>query len=77
MKRRFTFVDLFSGIGGFRIALHRCGGICKGFSEVDKNAIETYTNNFLQKDDSEWNLGDIQKVNKLPEFVDMLVGGVP
>jgi C-5 cytosine-specific DNA methylase len=32
----FTFVDLFAGIGGFRIPLEALGGKCLGFSEIDK-----------------------------------------
>ncbi|MBI2464648.1 DNA cytosine methyltransferase [Candidatus Shapirobacteria bacterium] len=76
MEAKFTFVDLFAGIGGFRMALQRCSGECLGFSEIDKNAIATYENNFI---DSvfEWNLGDITRVGKLQSQVDMLVGGVP
>ena len=40
------FIDLFSGIGGFRIALEKLGGECIGYSEIDKNAISVYENNF-------------------------------
>ena len=45
-KKKFTFVDLFSGVGGFRIPLEKLGGTCVAYSEIDKNAIEVYKNNF-------------------------------
>lgn len=41
----FSYIDLFAGIGGFRLAMDRNGGECVGFSEVDKGAIETYMAN--------------------------------
>ena len=71
---RFSFLDFFSGVGGFRVALEKLGGNCLGFSEIDKNAIKVYLNNF--KDKNEKYLGDITKINKLPK-VDILAGGVP
>ncbi|QEL04254.1 DNA cytosine methyltransferase [Olivibacter sp. LS-1] len=74
----FTFVDLFSGIGGFRIALEKLGGKCLGFSEIDKPASETYKANFVGNHDAELELGDITKLNELPfEEIDLIVGGVP
>ncbi|MFP5273611.1 DNA cytosine methyltransferase [Coleofasciculus sp.] len=75
---RFTFVDLFSGIGGFRIALEELGGKCLGYSEIDKEAVKTYKKNFISYLNSEEvNLGDIVKLGKLPFSVDIVVGGVP
>ncbi|MBT6768482.1 MAG: DNA (cytosine-5-)-methyltransferase, partial [Opitutales bacterium] len=38
----FTFIDLFAGIGGFRIGLERLGGKCVFSSEIDKHAAATY-----------------------------------
>ena len=70
----FTFVDLFSGIGGFRIPLEENGGRCVGFSEIDKIAIETYKKNF--KTNNELELGDISQIQYIPQ-VDIVVGGVP
>ncbi|CAD7954858.1 unnamed protein product [Amoebophrya sp. A25] len=45
--RHFTFVDLFAGIGGFRLGLEALGGLCIGSCEVDKFARQTYEWNFL------------------------------
>ena len=41
-----TYIDLFAGIGGFKLAVVNNGGICVGFSEIEKNAIESYCENF-------------------------------
>ncbi|MDH6100558.1 DNA cytosine methyltransferase [Anabaenopsis sp. FSS-46] len=77
-QNKFTFIDLFAGIGGFRIALEKLGGQCLGYSEVDKQAIKVYKQNFisyLNKD--ELDLGDITKISELPPYIDIIVGGVP
>ncbi len=75
---RFTFVDLFAGIGGFRIALERLGGKCLGYSEINKSAIEVYKNNFISYINSgEKELGDITKLARIPFEIDILTGGVP
>jgi DNA (cytosine-5)-methyltransferase 1 len=42
----FKFIDLFAGIGGFRIALQNLNGKCVFSSEWDKAAKQTYFNNF-------------------------------
>ena len=42
----FSFIDLFAGIGGFRLALESVGGHCLGFSEIAPDAINTYCANF-------------------------------
>ncbi|HYW18013.1 MAG TPA: DNA cytosine methyltransferase [Nodularia sp. (in: cyanobacteria)] len=66
-QNKFTFIDLFAGIGGFRIALEKLGGQCLGYSEVDKQAIKVYQRNFisyLNRDELE--LGDITKISELP-----------
>ena len=71
---KFSFIDLFSGVGGFRIPLEELGGKCLAFSEIDKHAIDVYKNNFNTK--NEVFLGDITKVKKTPK-ADLIVGGVP
>jgi len=74
MNKKFTFVDLFSGVGGFRIPLEKLGGKCVAYSEIDKNAMEVYRNNF--NTDKEIFLGDITNVKHTPT-ADLIVGGVP
>ena len=70
------YLDLFSGIGGFREALRKTtkhNGIrstCVGFSEIDENAIRTYRSNF-EKYPEEKELGDISKITTLPEDSDI------
>ena len=74
MNKKFTFIDLFSGVGGFRIPLEKLGGECVAYSEIDKNAIEVYQQNFNTK--NEIFLGDITNVKEIPK-ADLIVGGVP
>ncbi|MDB9445628.1 DNA (cytosine-5-)-methyltransferase [Anabaena sp. CS-542/02] len=77
-QTKFTFLDLFSGIGGFRIPLENLGGFCLGYSEIDKEAIRVYKNNFIHETNkAEKYLGDITNLNKLPFDIDIMVGGVP
>jgi DNA (cytosine-5)-methyltransferase 1 len=73
-ENRFTFIDLFSGIGGFRIALNNIGGKCMNFSEINADAVNAYCDNFREGSDS--NLGDITGIKGLPEH-DILTAGVP
>lgn len=58
----FSFIDLFSGIGGFRLALEACGGKCVFASEVDPWAIQVYNLNFQDEGLREV-AGDIRKVS--------------
>src|SRR3990172_69953 len=55
-KPRFYFIDLFAGVGGFRIALQNMGGKCVFTSEWDVAAQKTYSANF-----GEVPFGDITK----------------
>lgn len=71
----FKFIDLFAGIGGFRLALQNLGGKCVFTSEWDENAKKTYRANF-----GEVPFGDITKKqtkNYIPEEFDILCGGFP
>ena len=76
MRRKvFTFIDLFAGIGGFRIALERNGGQCVFSSEWDNSAQATYLENF-----GEIPYGDItqeQTKEKIPEHFNILCAGFP
>ena len=74
MKKVFTFIDLFAGIGGFKMALTNNGGSCLGFSEVNKDAINAYCENYQVEPES--NFGDITQIKELP-YHDILTGGVP
>lgn len=72
---KFTFIDLFAGIGGFRIAMQANQGECVFSSEWDKYSQRTYFANF-----GEIPFGDITKeeIKKLiPEKFDILCGGFP
>ena len=69
----FTFIDLFCGIGGFRLAMENVGGVCVFSSDKSKRARETYLANF-----HEIPSGDITKIaaENIPSF-DVLCGGFP
>lgn len=72
---KFTFVDLFAGIGGFRIAMQNLGGKCVYSSEFDAQAQETYLANY-----GEMPFGDITKEstkNYIPDNFDVLCAGFP
>lgn len=74
MENKFTFIDLFAGIGGFKMALTNNGGNCIGFSEINKDAVNAYCDNYNENPDS--NFGDITKIKELPKH-DILTAGVP
>lgn len=46
MKKEYTFIDLFAGIGGFHYGLKKAGAKCVFASEIDKDARKTYEANF-------------------------------
>lgn len=83
---KFTFIDLFAGIGGFHIAMSNLGGECVFASEWDDDCRKTYTANY-QKDSpkiftngvpNDNFVGDITKVdpNSIPDH-DVLCAGFP
>lgn len=72
---KFKFIDLFAGVGGFRLALQNVDGKCVYTSEWDENAQITYRENF-----GEIPFGDITKdkiKNYIPENFDILCAGFP
>lgn len=74
-KPKFTFIDLFAGIGGFRIAMQNLGGKCVYSSEFDAKAQESYLANY-----GEMPFGDITKESTksyIPKDFDILCGGFP
>lgn len=72
---KFTFIDLFAGMGGFRLAMQAQGGKCVFSSEWNKYAQKTYLANF-----GEMPFGDITKeITKsyIPQEFDVLCAGFP
>jgi len=69
----YTFIDLFAGIGGMRIAYEKAGAHCVYSNEWNKYSQQTYFANFGEQPD-----GDITKVNaeSIPDH-DILVAGFP
>ncbi len=71
----FTFIDLFAGIGGFRMAMQRLGGKSVFSSEIDEQAQRTYLLNY-----GELPFGDITKDSTkrfIPDNFDILCAGFP
>jgi len=74
-RETFTFIDLFAGIGGFRMALQNLGGKCVFTSEWDKYSKQTYFANY-----GDYPFGDITKPevkSHIPLEFDLLCGGFP
>lgn len=74
-KPKFTFIDLFAGIGGFRIAMQELGGKCVYSSEFDAKAQQSYLANY-----GEMPFGDITKESTksyIPMNFDILCAGFP
>lgn len=69
----FKFIDLFAGIGGFRLGLERIGGECVFSAEINSHACKMYEANFGENP-----YCDITKLNSkdIPDF-DILCAGFP
>lgn len=73
LNSKFTFIDLFAGIGGFRMALQNLGGKCVFSSEIDNSVKLTYEKNY-----GEFPFGDIKEFTGpgiSDEMLDQLVPG--
>ena len=72
-QTHFTFIDLFAGIGGFRITLEASGGKCVFSSEINRQYRHVYYKNF-----GELPFGDIKKIDvtSIPKH-DILCAGFP
>lgn len=73
LLENFTFIDLFAGLGGFRLALESLGAKCVFTSEWEKSVSKIYKDNFSCDIN-----GDITKINEkdIPNF-DILCAGFP
>ncbi|MFA7082308.1 MAG: DNA cytosine methyltransferase [Bacteroidales bacterium] len=69
----YKFIDLFAGIGGFHLALNSFGAECVFASEWDKEATQTYSENFSSVPE-----GDITLIDEkdIPQH-DIICGGFP
>lgn len=72
---KFTFIDLFAGIGGFRIACQNLSGKCVFSSEWDYNAQLTYQHNFGEFPNGDITLDETKAL--IPEKFDLLCAGFP
>ena len=73
MSKKLKFIDLFCGLGGFRIALEKQNCKCVFSSDIDEAVAKVYETNY-----GEYPSGDITKINAkdIPDF-DILCGGFP
>ncbi|AQZ43490.1 DNA (cytosine-5-)-methyltransferase [Listeria monocytogenes] len=74
------FLDLFAGIGGFRLGMESAGHECVGFVEIDKYARKSYK--AIHETEGEWAREDITKITdaewrELRGTVDVICGGFP
>lgn len=73
LNKSFSFIDLFAGIGGMRLAFEKNNGVCVYSNEWNKYSQQTYFANFGEQPE-----GDITKVDaRTIPFHDILVAGFP
>ncbi len=74
-KPKFTFIDLFAGIGGFRQAMQNLGGKCVFSSEWDEQAQRTYFANYGEVPFGDITTGETKAM--IPDHFDVLCAGFP
>lgn len=79
-RKTLRFLDLFAGIGGFRLGLEQAGHKCIGFCEIDKFARKSYK--VIHDTEGEVEFHDITQVSNeqwasLKGSVDIICGGFP
>jgi len=75
-----TFIDLFAGVGGFRLGMEQAGHKCLGYVEIDKFARKSYE--AIHNTEGEWTAHDITTVTNddlrlLRGTIDVICGGFP
>lgn len=75
-KTHNTFIDLYAGVGGFRLALEDLKFKCIYTSDFDLNCKKTYQNNF-GVDNFFGDVGLSENQDKIPQDFDILCGGIP
>lgn len=74
-KQKFTFIDLFSGIGSFHYSFKQLGGECVLACDIDQNANSTYIFNYgVVPQENIWTLAD--RLEQIPDS-DLLCAGFP
>ncbi|MGM0255311.1 DNA (cytosine-5)-methyltransferase 1 [Enterococcus sp. AZ095b] len=78
-SKQQTFIDLFAGVGGFRMGMEKAGHKCVGFCEIDKYARQSYKAIFNTENEVE--MHDITRISDdtIRGFgrVDIITGGFP
>lgn len=72
---KFTFIDLFAGVGGFRMAMQSLSGRCEFSSEWNPHAQKTYAANYGESPEGDITLDETKA--KIPKTFDILCGGFP
>ncbi len=73
MNKELKYIDLFAGIGGFRVAFDKLGAKCVFSAEIDQHAIKMYEENFGDNSNCDITMLD---PNSIPDF-DILCAGFP
>jgi len=76
IKKKFKYIDLFAGVGGFHQAMRRLGGECVYFCEKNPYCIEVYKNNYDLEGQLAFDEDITKRKTKIPNF-DVLCAGFP